>query len=204
MKKTLLISFAAALLLGSTNNCLAGPYFSGNLAAVIGHDSDWTEPGFSAEVSSDTGYGVSLAIGNDLMDYRLDLEVAYRANDLDDITVQGLPAVPIEGEVTSTSLLANAYIDFHNNSAVTPYIGFGVGGANVDVEVDNILGVPVGESEDDNVFAYQLAVGSTFKVSETSMIDLSYRYFATDDPDLNGTEIEYATSNITLGFRMNF
>ncbi|MEN8135336.1 MAG: hypothetical protein ABFS18_07335 [Thermodesulfobacteriota bacterium] len=49
-----------------------------------------------------------------------------------------------------------------------------------------------------------MALGLAFKVSEPAKIDLSYRYFATSDADLDGMEIEYNTSNIMVGFRINF
>lgn len=208
MKKLLLSGVSTVLLIGSAGICQAGPYFSGNLAAVIGHDADWIDTtGDTGEVTTDAGYGLSLAMGNDLKDYRVEVELAYRANDLDDITLSGLPSVSIEGDATSIALLCSIYKDFTTTTPVTPYIGAGIGGANVDVEVENILGIiPVGESDDDTVFAYQVALGAAFNLSDTAKIDLSYRYFATTDPDLTdmGMEIEYTTSNIMVGFRMNF
>lgn len=209
MKKLLMFGLASLFVMGSTGTCFAGPYFSGNLAAVIGHDSDWNDSfglGLTGEVTTDTGYGVSLALGNDLNDYRSEIELAYRVNDLDEMTILGLVVVPVEGDATSIAVMINLYKDFHNSSAITPFIGAGIGGANVDVEVENLSGIPVGESDDDTVFAYQVALGAAFKISEAAKIDLSYRYFATTDPDFNGMgmEIEYATSNIIVGFRMDF
>ena len=200
MKKLLMFGLASVLVMGTGTTCLAGPYFNGNLAAVIAHDSDGDFFGVPIEIESDTGYGLSLAIGNDLTDYRFEAELAYRNNDLDKMTVFIVPPVSgsIDGEVTSTALMGNVYWDLNTGTVVTPFIGAGIGVANVDAEITGL-----GDG-DDTVFAYQLALGLAFKVSEAAKIDLSYRYFATSDPDLDGVEIEYDTSNIMVGFRTNF
>ncbi|MEN8135337.1 MAG: hypothetical protein ABFS18_07340 [Thermodesulfobacteriota bacterium] len=144
MKKLLMFSLTGILVMGTGTTCLAGPYFNGNLAAVIGHDSDWTDSvGDTAEVATDTGYGLSLAIGNDMTSVRLEAELAYRANDLNEITLPGLPTVPLEGDVTSTALMGNVFWDLNTGTAVIPFIGAGIGVANVDGEIDSILGIPV-------------------------------------------------------------
>jgi len=207
MKKSLILSLATVFVMGTSGISLAGPYVSGNLAAVIGHDSDWTDTttGEKLEISYDTGYGASLAIGSDLQNYRLEAEVAYRTNDLDDITLTGFPSVSADGDVTSLALMGNAFMDFNTGTAATPFIGAGIGMANVDYQLDSIMGIPINESDDDTVFAYQFALGVAFKMSETAKLDLSYRYFATADPKFDdNSEIEYATSNIMVGFRLNF
>jgi len=42
----------------------------------------------------------------------------------------------------------------------------GIGGARVDVEVENVAGIPIGEIEDDTVFAYQAVLGTSFEIME--------------------------------------
>ena len=37
-----------------------------------------------------------------------------------------------------------------------------------------------------------------------SMAHIKYRYFATSDPEFDGTEVEYASHNIYAGIRLNF
>jgi opacity protein-like surface antigen len=206
MKKLLMISVPMVFVIGTSGICLAEPYVSGNLAAVIGHDADWSDSiGEVAEISTDTGYGLSLAIGSDLQNYRLEAEVAYRMNDLDEITATVFPAVSIDGDVTSMALMGNFFVDFTPGSAISPFIGGGIGAAKVEYELDSILGIPLNISDDDTVFAYQAALGVAFTISETAKLDLSYRYFATADLEFDdNNEIEYATSNIMAGFRVNF
>ena len=205
MKRLLVLSLASVFVLGATGTCLAGPYVNGNLAASIGHDSDWSDlNGATAELTTEIGYGLSLAIGIDLPEYRFELELAYRVSDIDELAIPGSATRSVEGDVSSTALLANYYKDFKTNTAIAPFIGAGIGVAKVDLGIDNIIGVVENESGYDSVFAYQLALGAAYKMSETIMLELSYRYFATEEPDINDTEIEYATSNIMLGARINF
>lgn len=205
MRKLLVLNMVTALVIGITSNCLAAGYVNTNLIGFIGHDSDWSNlNGITAEVAPDTGYGLSMAIGNDLPEYRFELEVAYRLADLEEISVPALPTLPAQGEISSAAIMANYYKDFDTPNALAPFIGFGFGIANIDFEVDDIIGVAVNESGDDTVFAYQIALGAIYKINEKLIAELSYRYFATDNPDINDTEIEYATSNVMLGLRMYF
>lgn len=203
MKKFIMISLAIVFSMGSTARiCLAGPYSSWNIGAVIGHDSDWSTPaGVVAEVTTKTGYGLALAIGNEIRHYRFEAELAYRCNALDDISISGLPTLPIEGDATSIALIGNIYKDLYTNNSITPFIGVGIGSAYTDVELGE---EEHEEHEYDTVFAYQAILGATFNFFEGAYIDISYRYFATTDPDLDGIEIEYETSNIMVGFRINF
>ena len=204
MKKLLMFGLVSLFVMGSTGTCFAGPYFSGNLAAVFGHDSEWTDSfgsGSFGEVTFDAGYGVSLALGNDLNDYRSEIELVYAESDFDEISGgTGLPTSSVDGDVASLAVMINLYKDFHNSSAVTPFIGAGIGGANVDIEIDAL-----GWNNDDTVFAYQVALGISFNITDAAKIDLSYRYFDTTDPDLEVVDIDYfGASNIVAGFRMDF
>jgi len=57
-------------------------------------------------------------------------------------------------------------------------------------------------SEDDSAFAYQFGLGLGYSINENWIIDISYKYFATEDPDFEGTKSEYDSHNITIGFRI--
>ena len=99
--------------------------------------------------------------------------------------------------------MVNGYLDFENQTALTPYIGAGVGVAKVSANDISIGGVALSD-EDDTVFAYQLGVGIGYSVTESLIIDLAYKYFATEDPDFEGTKAEYGSHNILFGVRINF
>ena len=100
--------------------------------------------------------------------------------------------------------MANAYYDFKNESRYTPFVGGGLGVANVEYDIDKIDGDKINEKDDDNVMAYQIILGGSFAATERLNIDLQYRYFATKDPDLFGADLEYQSHNVMLGLRYNF
>jgi opacity protein-like surface antigen len=54
------------------------------------------------------------------------------------------------------------------------------------------------------VFSSQIMLGCGLKVSEKMNIDVSYRYFATDDPTFDTVETEVSSHNILAGVRVTF
>jgi opacity protein-like surface antigen len=189
MKKLLLSSVIVLSSVFAVSTCFAKGYISGNIGAVMVEDTDLSPGG---EVSFDTGYGVALAAGADTGPVRIEGEFSYRINDMDEFS-----GGPVNGEIESMSLLGNVIFDIGTNSPFTPFIGAGMGFSNVDMELE-------GGSDDDTVFAYQFIAGMGFKVSEVTSIDISYRYFATDDQEFGGIESEYATHNLFAGVRFSF
>ena len=210
MKKLAIMLVAFAVVVGGVATpALAGPYFSVNGGAAWVEDSDLSVSGFGniAEFSYETGYVVNAAFGNAYANgLRLELEIPYRTNDLDEISVLGPSLGTIDGEVSAWGGMINVYYDFDTGSAVKPFIGAGIGIADIELEIE-------GSSEDDNVFAYQLMAGMGFAISKDVTLDLQYRFYATDDPEFdisdpdNGKvtlESEYMTHNVMLGLRFNF
>ena len=87
----------------------------------------------------------------------------------------------------------------------TPFIGGGFGFANVEYDIDSVAGIDVDSSkEDDNVMAYQIMLGGSFAATEQLSIDLQYRFFGTENPEIDGTDIEYQSHNAMLGLRYSF
>ena len=200
MKRIIVVSACLLLFLSSSYAFGAdGPYFSGNIGAAFLTDSDISGGGEDGELSFDTGFAVAGAIGTSIDSFRVEGEVSYQSNDIDEVSIDGLGSVDIDGDVTALSLLLNGYYDFSNDSAFTPYLTAGIGYSNVEVDFDDL-----GGSENDSVFAYQLGAGVGYAVTDNVTIDAKYRYFATEDPDFDGVDAEMASHNIYLGIRVNF
>jgi opacity protein-like surface antigen len=177
----------------------AGTYISGNLGAVIVNDSDFDAGPLSGEFTFDTGFGFVAAVGSSMQNGgRIEAELGYRKNDFDEVKVDGLGKADIDGDISSLSGMGNAYYDFSTEGSFSPYIGAGLGFANIEADLDGI------DSEDDTVFAYQFILGGSFASSETLSVDLQYRYFATDDPEFDGVDAEYSTHNFMIGLRQSF
>ena len=191
-------------------------YVSGNAGAVMVQDSDVeiSGPGGSlpAEVEFDTGFGITGAIGRVFGSWRVEGEVGYRGNDLDQgtipaVTIGGVafPAMTgdVEGEISALSFMANVWYDFNIGGSLVPFVGGGIGIAKLDLDLD-----AVNFSESDTVFAYQFGGGVGYKVNPNILVNVQYRYFGTTDPEFeNGgatVEAEYGSHNIMGGVTFLF
>lgn len=199
--------FALVFITTSAYAADRGMYFSGNAGLSILSDIDNAQGGIVLESSFDPGFNVGGAIGYNYGSARAEVEIAYRRNDADELSVLGF-GVPSDGSVSALSFMVNGYYDFHSgNSPWTPYFGAGVGGAHVDADI-SVLGLQL---VDDSavVFAYQLMAGLGFNISPTTTLTMGYRYFATADPEFDdptGTpfDSEYQTHEFNLGVRVAF
>ena len=155
------------------------------------------------------------ALGYDFGAFRAEGEIAYRANDFDDASSGGL-TFPAEGDTSAISFMANGYYDFHSaNSPLVPYIGVGLGFANVDTDFSVPFLSPLKLVDDSaTVFAYQFMAGLGYNINPTTTLTFDYRYFATSDPDfspgpgfipgLPDIESEYSNHSFNLGARFMF
>ena len=129
---------------------------------------------------------------------RVEAELGYRQNDFDELKGFGFGNVDIDGDISALSLMGNIYYDFTTDGGFYPFIGVGLGFANVEADIDN------GGSEDETELAYQVILGGSFTTSAGFSIDLQYRYFGVDDPEFDGLEVEYRTHNLMIGLRQSF
>jgi opacity protein-like surface antigen len=175
-------------------------------------DSDVTEQGYSTETLTlefDPGFATSFAGGVNFGMFRVEGEIGYQINDIDRVTGGGYS---YNANVYCLSFLANGYIDFVNSSRFTPYISAGIGIANVGVESDDDDYYCDGYScydsdyydDDDTVFAYQVGAGVAYAINKNMTLDLKYRFFATEDPNLYRSKAEFKSHNIYFGFRFTF
>ena len=208
MKKALLVLFSLAIFVGfSVSTASAGVYISGNLGAVFLNDSDFTDDdGDDGELSFDNGGVATFAVGTSIGDAgRIEVELASRVNDFDEAEWDDYGSWDVDGEVTTGSFMVNAYYDFKNEGRFTPFIGGGLGFANIEHDIDDIGGFDgTNFKDDDDVMAYQMMLGLGFAATEELSIDLQYRFFGTEDPELDGDDVEYQTHNIMLGLRYSF
>ena len=198
MKKKFVAGLAMALMMGGVvSSVSAAPYVSANFGLVSMSDSTLSEGGDSAELTTDPGFGFIAAVGNNFEGVRGEVEIAYRTNDMDEISLGGLDA-SVNGDMSSLALMGNLLADLPLSERVRPFLGAGMGLARVEAN-SNDLG-----DEDDTVFAYQAIAGIGFPLTHVTTLDLQYRYFATADPDFNGTDVEYQTHNFFAGLRFDF
>lgn len=205
MKRLLLAAAAAALPFSAWAQepgwyaDLAGSY-------VILQDADLVDgrlPGSRGELGADDGFGVTGALGYRYGNgVRAELELGYRENDLDSVALGAFGTAltgPVGGDVSALSGMVNVLYDYRVNGGVVPYVGGGIGAA--DVSVDSAA---LAVDEGDTVFAYQFMGGLGYPLTERLSVRLGYRFFATTDPDIQGTEGEYASHNVEAGLTVSF
>jgi outer membrane autotransporter protein len=196
-----------AIFFSSSASSAEGFYVSGNIGFAMLSDSDITDsttPGLTITMEYDTGLALGGALGYDFNRFRVEGEISYQTNDVDKISVLGIP-FSASGDVSSLAFLINGYFDFVNDSAFTPYISAGLGYAKIEFNDLNVSGSGLsGASDDDSVFAYQVGLGVGYAVTEKFTIDVKYRYFATEDPEFDTTTAEVASHNFLFGVRFNF
>jgi len=157
---------------------------------------------------------LGLAVGYDFMpnnDYpvRAELEYAWRdktkllneSGSYNGINYTGT------GKVGAHSLFLNTYIDLHNETSVTPYIGAGLGAARVSVEADaSINGVPSNLRESETNFAWNVGAGAACRVNDSVSLDLGYRYSDLGKvkvEDLLGAKVKATSHDVILGLRLD-
>ncbi len=195
--------------------CVEGAYISGNIGVTFLPDSEFEF--FGAEVaqsSHDPGFNIGGAVGYDFGNIRAEFEVTFRTAQWDEFaagpTVPGCPCTgPDDDHFSATSFMVNGFYDFNiENSRVVPYLGTGLGGANVRLD-GNDTGLTVVDT--DFVFAYQFMGGVGFEVTPSTTLTLGYRYFATTNPNFDiflapGSEIQVTIDahEIVAGARFTF
>lgn len=211
MKKLafILIASLACSFMAVASFAADGMYVSGSLGVASVNDSDLSDSTGYGTIEFDPGFSFAAAVGYAFGSARIEGELAYQENDYDSLslTIPGLGSASgaIDGDATVTSLLLNGYFDFKNDSKFTPYVGGGIGMANVEVGAISIPGIgAVTTSADDDVFAYQLTAGFGVEMTEKVELDFKYRYFATSDPDFEGTNAEFSSNNLYAGVRVGF
>lgn len=214
MKKTLGL-VGAALLVGLPGIAAAQNQTSGfyvglgagvNFAVDQGFSNVPRTSATSGDVDFDMGWvgvgSIGYGFGNGL---RLEAELGYRSNGADSAFGRGG-----SGDATVWSGMVNVLYDFATGSAFMPYIGIGVGVANVNYDgIRGGTGNTVRVSGDDTVFAYQGIVGIGYQVAPQWRLGLDYRYFGTTEGTYGSnfgrsSDAEYAAHSVMFGIRYDF
>ncbi len=133
---------------------------------------------------------------------RTEFEISFRSNGVDDAIT--LPeALPLEGEA-ETDLRAlggmvNMLYDFETNSHVLPFVGGGLGVADVNARNER-----VGWTDGDTAVAFQGLAGIEFALSADLSVHGGYRFFATSGAAVGMGGDDYRTHNVELGLDFRF
>lgn len=195
--------FSASVLTSVAQAQDAGPYVGAGIGLLKSKDTSVTDTA-SRTVKFDNGNMGALALGYDYgANWRAEVELARRAAGLK--SVSGTAAT---GEMLATSLMANAIYDFDINSALTPYLGAGIGLAQVKLKNASPFGAS-SINDSDRGLALQGIAGVSYALSEAVDLFADYRYFTARSIDLRtaagaAAGMDANTHSVMAGLRFNF
>lgn len=186
-----------------------GPYFSLNGGASFLEDSGSHIRNRRFATEHDYGPTGLGAVGYRFGHFRLEGELSYRNNQIDDI---GPPKQNGRGDFHTYAATGNVLFDFFPQSSITPYIGAGAGAARIYADDLRARGGSKIVDDHDTVFAYQGIGGMRFSLSPKWSVNTDYRYFRTLDPEFrttrafgrNKVEGDYENHAVTVGFTYHF
>lgn len=196
-----------------------GPYYVRLFgAAALADDTDYRTSLGRFESEFDIGFVVGGAAGLDtnwITDktkaLRLELEYAYRENDIDEHRIGGAALAGSNGEFSANTVMANVLFDLFRDRPVAVYVGGGLGVAFTDFRNFSVTGARILD-DDDAVFAYQGIGGVEYAINKDWSVFGEYRYLGLEDSELTlaptagGTwrNVEMDSHNFGAGIRLKF
>jgi len=181
-----------------------GPYVSGFIGVSATQNTNVTSydyiagNSFADRVEFDPGINIGGTAGFDYGFIRLEGELSYKYGEIATITDQtrSTRLHNADGNLGALAVMFNAFLDLHNDSPVTPYVGGGIGFASMHLSDTFVseYGL-IYQEDDDSVFAYQVGAGLEIALNQRLSLDLGYRYFAT-------TKAKFGTDNITADLKL--
>lgn len=158
----------------------------------------------SGKVNFDNTFMGSISLGYDYASpWRGEVELSRRGGNVD--TVSGAAG---SGEVLATGIMANALYDFNTIGSITPYVGAGLGLAQVKLDSVRPFGT-ANYNDSDNALAYQGIVGVSYKIKDNLDFFTDYRYMGARGIDVtssagNAGSFNYGSHAIMAGLRFAF
>lgn len=193
-----------------------GPYITGLGGYTFVPDLDGEFGGQDiGQASMSDGWKAGGSLGYDFGSIRIEAESFYGENDIDSISSALIPTLTGNGEASIFAAMGNIFYDFEmEGSGLTPYLGGGVGWAEVHIQGAGNVTVPSkkgpavlsGSSHThDNGLAYQLIGGVGYSITENLSGFADYRYFRMDKVDLPlGIKTDLSSHSVNVGVRYNF
>jgi outer membrane protein OmpA-like peptidoglycan-associated protein len=198
---------AAGMIVGMSSAALAqtnGWYLGAETGLNVVPDTKFKDSLGKTKETNDLGYGILGQAGYGFGPVRVEGELGWRSNGVDKLaTVNG------KGNLDAASLMANVYYDFATGTAFTPFLGVGVGGADVFAnKIRNNAGTYSKDS--DLVFAYQGIAGISYALNESTSLKADYRYFRTTEGEFGEAnnsrtaKAVYQAHSVMVGFTYKF
>ncbi len=188
MKTKYIAPIAAVLALtsGSAMAQDAGWYVRGELGASTSGEVD-----DASQIDLDDGWVVGAAGGYAFSNgIRAEGELLYLGNDIDSLS---------DGETSAVGVFANIAYEFNQQGRIRPFVGAGLGFAQVNFE-DGVV------DDDDIGFAYQAKAGVAYDINDRLTAEVAYRYIGVTDLEFGSggpspIDGDYENQAVTVGLR---
>jgi len=182
------------------------PYITGNaqyLFSDTSNNDDWSDGSPNGLLNAierqnnNNGYALGTGLGVEFnRKIRLEAEFSYKHNEVESIQIATTTTHPSGINTSVYAYMGNAYYDFRNSTAFTPYIGLGFGSAHIEYYDSTDLS----PQEYDDV-ASQLMLGVGYQVNENQTAYLGYRSFGIG---AFFPLMDYSKDSIEAGYRYTF
>ncbi len=216
-KKYFILSVVTAMFfMAASARADSGWYAGLNAGLNFQFDQESTGPNRLVELDFDTGSLLAGQVGYKFRGdrtgrFRIEAELSYRENDVDEIVFNGVPRVG-SGEEGVLAGLMNLFYDFNLSKRFKPFVGAGLGFANIDADVSYAAAFI---DDDDTTFAYQTIIGAEYRLTKEISLIGDARYFALADPELTrfggpapaafvDLDSEYDSFAVSVGLRYSF
>ena len=161
-------------------------------------DADVTASGYDVTTVDEdvAGFGVAVGVAHKNSNGILRAELEYSKN-ANSTKPYGL----IDFEVETQSVMLNTYYHLPTGTALTPYIGAGIGVSHVKGTAD-ILGYS-GNIKKTN-FAWQAGAGISYDITDHFAIDAGYRYMDYGDFEKYDISLDTSAHEFYTGVRVSF
>lgn len=185
MKNSIRNSFFAGLLLTVAHAVAADEphnwYMAFGLGPAFLNDQDTVQAGITITSEFDTGAAFFASLGRSFDNFRAEGEFYIATNQVTAMTGNGI-TISTDGDFSTAGLMLNGYYDIPTGSNWRPYVGGGIGFANLSYNEVTLMGIPA-VNDDDYVFAYQGKAGIAYSFSSPWDATIGYRYLGTSDAD---------------------
>ena len=184
MVLTLALSFSA---FAADNGFYLGLKFIDSIQSTVDFSKGGGTKFFDVDNYSQNTIGGGVFVGYDFypmhqIPVRAEVEYAIRTNsetEWDSKVIGAIPAgaASLKGQWNLQTLFLNAYWDFHNDTAFTPYIGGGIGMGFIQSKYEvNAPGLSDSYNETNTVFAWNAGAGVAYAFTDNISADLAYRF----------------------------
>ncbi len=203
----------ALLTLAAAPAAAGGWYVQAFVGANTADDLQFNVDAGTFETALDDGYVWSIGGGYQFRNFRFDGELdTPRETDVTVHRLNGVDQAGSRGDVQSEAGMGNIVYDFNRDQRVSPFVGAGIGWAEIELTDFGTDENPDFLSAEDTLFAWQILAGVGIDIDERWIVDVSARYYATAKGEFETApadggqriEVDYSAVSLTVGFRYNF